>query len=70
MAMSDPSPTERGQGLNPNLHGYYMGSLPLSLNGNSLLLSLVGKLPQGPNCPHYLSNDEHRIQNIVGSGGQ
>ena len=40
MATPDPKPTERGQGSNPHPHGYWLGSLPLSHNGNSKLLSL------------------------------
>jgi len=34
-AMPDPQPTEKGQGLNPHLRGYYSGSLPLNHYGNS-----------------------------------
>ena len=36
MATLDPQPTEQGQGSNPNPHRYYLGSLSLSHNGNSL----------------------------------
>ena len=34
-AMPDPWPTEWGQGSNLCLHGYWLGLLPLSHNGNS-----------------------------------
>ena len=35
--MLDPKPPERGQGSNSYPHGYQLGSLPLSHDGNSLL---------------------------------
>ena len=35
MAMPDPQPTERSQGLNPRPHGYRLGSFPLSHPGNA-----------------------------------
>ena len=34
-AIPDAQPTEQGQGVNPHLHGYWSGLLPLSHNGNS-----------------------------------
>ena len=35
IATLDPSPTDRGQGLNPNPHGYQSDLFPLHPNGNS-----------------------------------
>ena len=34
-AMPDPEPTERGQGSNPQAHGYQLDSFPLHHDGNS-----------------------------------
>ena len=39
-ATMDPQPTERGQGLNPHPHGYYLDSFLLHHNRNSLDLKL------------------------------
>ena len=54
--MQDPCPTERGQGSNPHLHGYYSGLLPLSHNEKSSwqFLMCFSYLLHGNFCLSYL----------------
>ena len=42
MAMLDPKPTNWVQGLNLHPHGYWLGSLPLSHDGSSMITILTG----------------------------
>ena len=50
-ATPDPQPTEQGQGLNSRPHGYHLGLLPLSKDGNSLDAFLNHFQALDPNLP-------------------